>query len=332
MITLTREAWGRFAPRCPPAWTDALFSSLELVRAAGLLDSELRWCHFAATVFAETGDFREIRESLRYTSCKALRSTWPSRFGHKSDDELLPLLKNERALAAAVYCGRMGNKTPDDAFDFRGGGFFQTTGREAVERYCTAIGIAPGPHVLDDPLITLKFALREWADARCNEWADENSLLKVAKAINTGSASSNVAPVGMDNRRAAFARAWKIWGETGTADAPLVSDDVRTAVRGAVLKYGAPAVGIAGGGAHLATKAGQDTTGAAPSPPPATKSVQDHLDAARQRMDQGKQAVAMAKEVGGMIPGVPKQYEGAGIILVLGLMLAVGVEMVMRRR
>ena len=185
---------------------------------------------------------------------------------------------------------------------------------------------------VDDPLITLKFALREWADARCNEWADENSLLKVAKAINTGSASSNVAPVGMDNRRAAFARAWKIWGETGTADAPLVSDDVRTAVRGAVLKYGAPAVGIAGGGAHLATKAGQDTTGAAPSPPPATKSVQDHLDAARQRMDQGKQAVAMAKEVGGMIPGVPKQYEGAGIILVLGLMLAVGVEMVMRRR
>jgi hypothetical protein len=66
---------------------------------------------------------------------------------------------------------------------------------------------------LDDPVITLQFAVLEWTNQDCNKWADENDILKIAKAINTGSADSNVTPNGMDNRRAGFARAWNLWGE-----------------------------------------------------------------------------------------------------------------------
>lgn len=227
---------------------------MDRLRQAGILDNELRWCHFAATVFEETGDFRELRESLRYTTCGALRSTWPSRFGHKTDDDLRPLLKNERALAAEVYKGRMGNKTAADAFDYRGGGWIQTTGREAVERYCAKLGIEAGPETLDDPVTTLQFAILEWTEAKCNEWADQNDIRKVAKAINTGSATSNVQPVGMDDRKRAFARAWQLWGETGAAESPTGIDDVKKAVVGSLVKAAVPMTGAGAGAAHIASQ------------------------------------------------------------------------------
>jgi putative chitinase len=252
-IALTREAWKRFAPRCPAAWTDVLFSNLSLLGEAGLLGSELRWCHFAATVYEETGGFTELRESLKYTHAATLRKTWPSRFGHRSDAELAGLLRNERALAEAVYGGRMGNRPgTSDAFDFRGGGWIQTTGRAAVEGYATKLGIVPSPATLDDPATTLRFAVLEWTEGRCNTFCDANDIVKVAKVINTGSASSNVVPIGMNDRRKAFARAWAIWGDTGAADAPADAEDIpghgkAGAVGGTVGTLGAVAVYEANG-------------------------------------------------------------------------------------
>lgn len=220
-VVLTRDAWGKFAPGCPAAWTDALFANFDLLRAHGLLESELRWCHFAGTVYEETGNFKELRENLYYTTQRALVGAWPSRFGHLSASECSAFLRNPRALANKVYNGRMGNRVgSSDGYDFRGGGWIQTTGRSAVEEYSKQLGIMPGPGTLDDPLITLQFALLEWTNQNCNKWADENNIVKIAKAINTGSADSNVTPVGMDLRRAAFARAWKQWGEYGVADVP----------------------------------------------------------------------------------------------------------------
>lgn len=244
MIDISLSQWRKFAPRCPDAYTSALFDNLDLLRDAGLLDSELRWCHFAATVFEETGDFREIRECMSYSSVSVLRSNWPSRFGHKSDGELRALLRNPHGLAEAVYGGRMGNRPgTGDAYDYRGGGWIQTTGRSAVADYCKKLGIEPSAGTLDDPVLTLKFAVLEWKEAKCNQWADENSLRKVAKAINTGSASSNVEPIGLDDRKKAFARAWSIWGESGRAD----EGNTHRPVGELVAKVGVPsAMGLEG--------------------------------------------------------------------------------------
>lgn len=226
-VTLTREAWKTFAPKCPTAYTEALFSHLDLLAEAGLFETELRWCHFAATVYAETGGFTSIRESLRYTKCETLRKTWPSRFRHKTDDELRPLLKNDVHLADVVYgcySGRkveeIGDVKPGEAFGYRGGGWFQTTHKPAVAAYCAKLGVTPSPKSLDDPVLTLKFAVIEWTEGGCNAYADANEIRKVAKVINTGSATNNIEPVGMDHRKAAFARAWKQWGEHGDADVP----------------------------------------------------------------------------------------------------------------
>jgi len=226
-VTLTREAWKKFAPKCPANYTEALFGNLDVLADAGIFETELRWCHFAATVYAETGGFTEIRESLRYTKCETLRKTWPSRFGHKSDAELKPLLKNDVHLADVVYGCYSGRKPSEigdvkqgEAFGYRGGGWFQTTYKPAVAAYCAKLGVEPTPQSLDDPVLTLRFAVLEWTEGDCNKYADANEIRKVAKVINTGSATNNIEPVGMDHRKAAFARAWDLWGESGKADVP----------------------------------------------------------------------------------------------------------------
>lgn len=238
MITLTRDAWKKFAPKCPVAWTEALFSNLDFLQEKGILESELRWCHFAATVLWEANGFKELRENLNYKTIGALKRAWPSRFGHLSDAQCRVYLRNPVGLGNKVYNGRMGNRIgSNDGYDFRGGGWIQTTGRAAVEAYCKPLGIEATSTTLDDPVLTLKFAGLEWEQSKCNEWADANDIRKVAKAINTGSADSNVQPNGMSGRIDAFAKAWQLWGEYGVADsAPKVPT-----IKEIVAKVGTPA-------------------------------------------------------------------------------------------
>jgi len=215
---ITREDIKRFAPKAKPAYVDALMAGMETLRDAGILDSAYRIAHFMAQVGHETGGFTIIRESMAYKP-QRLREVWPSRFRNKPTAELKALCADPVKLADAVYGGRMGNrKGTSDGYDFRGAGFLQTTGRAAVELYARKLGIEVGPHILDDLGILLKFACLEWKESQCCTWADENDIVKVSKAINTGSATSNVRPVNLDDRKEWFARAWSIWGERGTPD------------------------------------------------------------------------------------------------------------------
>lgn len=217
-LTITREDLKRFAPRAKPVYVDTLLDNVHVLREAGILDSSLRVAHFFAQCGAETGGFVVLRESLAYRPAR-LRQVWPSRFRDKSDAYLADLCSDQVKLADVVYGGRMGNRRgTSDGFDFRGGGFLQTTGREAVEKYCKALGVTPLPDALDDTLLTLRFACAEWVQSGCNQWADENDITKVSKAINTGSATSNVKPVGMSERQAWFAKAWSVWGGKGKPD------------------------------------------------------------------------------------------------------------------
>lgn len=305
MITVTVEQWRKFAPKCPPAYTSALFDNMALIEQAGLLENEHRWCHFAATVYHETGDFQEIRENLSYSSAKRLREVWPSRFGHKDDAALKPLLKAPKALAEAVYGGRMGNRPgTSDAYDTRGGGWFNTTGFGIVNEYCEKLDIPYTAGVLDDPVATLKFAVLEWTETGCNACADENDLTKVAKAINTGSANSNVKPVGMNDRQKAFARAWKIWGETGDADVPARQITVAD-----VAKVAVPAVAVGAPAVQTAT----DVAKSLPSITPPT--------AVLEQATAWKSFAASASEMLGWAVSSPKAI---GIILVTGAALWVG--------
>lgn len=234
---ITREDIAKFAPKARQEYVDALIDGADYLQEAGILDSELRVSHFLAQCAAETGGFTVLRESLTYTTAKRLREVWPSRFRNKSDAELAHLLRNPVALGDAVYRGRMGNTASGDGYNYRGGGFLQTTGKYAVEKYCKACGVSISADILDDIPMTLRFACIEWQESGCNEWADENALVKVSRAINVGSATSNVAPVGMKAREQWFAKAWSIWGGKGKPDVekvPGMSPGAKAAVAGSL--------------------------------------------------------------------------------------------------
>lgn len=253
---ITRADLKRFAPKARAEYVDALMGGLELLREAGILESEHRLCHFMAQVGHETGGLTIIRESMKYTP-KRMREVWPSRFRNKPEAELRAICSDPVRMSDAVYGGRMGNRRGTaDGFDFRGAGWIQTTGRHAFEKYAGKLELPADDASLaryaGDLGILLKFAALEWKASGCNEWSDENDLTKVCKAINTGSATSSVKPVGMSDRQRWFAKAWGIWGDKGMPDVP--NDDGMTIRQ----KVG---VGLALGGATVGERVVSDPVG-----------------------------------------------------------------------
>jgi putative chitinase len=192
----------------------------------------------------ETAGGTIVRESLNYTSVKRIREVWPKRAKKSTDAKLRSLVRNPVALGDWAYGGRMGNrKGSTDGYDYRGGGFIQTTGKAAVADFCGKLGIDLRPDLLDDPDATLRFACFEWKSSGCNELADANDLLGISKAINTGSANSGIMPNGMEHRTAWFNRAKPIWWDadmkaTETAPPPTPVQNVAAAAQSSRTVFG----------------------------------------------------------------------------------------------
>lgn len=294
-MNITEADLKKFTPKANKEYVAALLDGMDDLREAGILESPYRLCHFMAQVAHETGGFTIIRESLHYTSTKRIREVWPARFRNKSDAELKPLVKNGIALGDAVYMGRMGNAMPGDGYAYRGGGFLQTTGRSAVERYAKCLGVTPSPMLLDDVSMTLKFACLEWKESNCCEYADENDLTKVSKAINVGSASSNVKPVGIADRQAWFAKAWAVWGEKGKADKPILSDDVKAATRDVLVKAGGGAA-VVGTGGTVAVKSTSEAPAPKPEPVKPVIAPKETVSKAKETAKDVRETVEVAKD------------------------------------
>lgn len=293
-MNITEADLKKFTPKANKEYVAALLDGMDELREAGILESPYRLCHFMAQVAHETGGFTIIRESLHYTSTKRIREVWPARFRNKPDDELKPLVKNGIALGDAVYMGRMGNSMPGDGYAYRGGGFLQTTGKEAVESYAKALGLKPSPALLDDIGVTLRFACLEWKESNCCEYADENDLTKVSKAINVGSATSNVKPVGIADRQAWFAKAWAVWGEKGKADKPILSDDLKSAGRDVLVKVGTVAAG--GGGVVAVSKSSDAPVPKPVDPPKPVIAPKETVSKAKETAKEIRENVEVAKD------------------------------------
>lgn len=219
-IQLRQDDFKRFAPRAKQGYVDALFANIDKLRAAGILETKERWCHFIGQAAAETDGFTILRESLTYTTVRRIREVWRARAAKCSDDWIAAnLIRNPIALGDWAYGGRMGNaKGTNDGFAYRGGGWIQTTGKEAVAEYCKKIGEPLRDDVLDDLALTLRFAIAEWTDGKCNEYADRDDVVGISKIINTGSAKSGVQPNGMERRRAEVTKALRIWGDVADVE------------------------------------------------------------------------------------------------------------------
>lgn len=211
MSVITTDFIRPLAPRARDDYVATLTSdhAWDVIVDYGISGNLWRFAGWLANVMHETGALRVVRESLNYTTAERLRQVWPSRFRDKSDDELAPLLHNERALANAVYNGRMGNAPDsDDGYTYRGWGFLQCTGRDNTLRLCGIAGVDPvaDPSTLDDPNISLIVACGEWRETGCNELLDQNKFDEACAVINVGSVKLVKAVEGLADRRAWYQR------------------------------------------------------------------------------------------------------------------------------
>jgi putative chitinase len=213
-VAFTEAELRAFSPNMAQGYRDALLSGMDTMAQYGILKNGRRLTHFFAQFGGETNGGQILRESLTYTTVGAIRKAWKARASKHSDDWIeAHLLRQPVALGDWAYGGRMGNrKGTSDGYDYRGGGFLQTTGRSAVDEYCRKCGIAIRPDILDDFDATLKFAYA-------------NDIMGISKAINTGSASSKIVPNGMGNRHRWFAVASEIWWDAEETEMPEETDE-----------------------------------------------------------------------------------------------------------
>ena len=174
------------------AFTSA--KGIETLAKFGVTKSYDRLMHFFAQAAHETGGFTLIRESLFYTTIGAVRGAWPTRTANKTDQFIKDnLLRKPEKLGDFAYGGRMGNEAGTlDGFRYRGGGTFQTTGKDAYKAKGILAGVDLGgkPELIDDPMISLLAACAEWKDSGCNGFADNGLIRKISRAINRGNANA----------------------------------------------------------------------------------------------------------------------------------------------
>ena len=102
---------------------------------------------FLANALNETGCFTVMRENLFYTTPERLVAVFPSIFKNTKYNPN-DYVKNAQKLANFVYDSRvfpqkasLGNNQDGDGFKYRGGGFFQTTGRSGFTTLSKVSGI-----------------------------------------------------------------------------------------------------------------------------------------------------------------------------------------------
>jgi putative chitinase len=197
------------------ASSEAKSNYLDAIRDGGPLFKEhgittpQRMAHFLAQAMQETGSFKVLRESMRYSVDRMLEIFGVGNHSAKITKAEAPTLAfNERALSERVYglgnphkADELGNTKPGDGFAYRGNGLFQTTGRGNHRRMGEACGLdlEGHPELVTATEHALKPAVQEWTDGRLNDVADRNDIVRITKVINGGDN-------GLPERKAFFAR------------------------------------------------------------------------------------------------------------------------------
>ena len=130
-----------------------------------------------AQVATESGGFRLLSENLNYRA-GTLSKLWPRRF-HAGDAQEVAAGGPVR-VAERVYSSRMGNgpEGSGDAWNYRGRGFIQLTGKNNYQRF----GYANDPEALTTPETAAESALKYMGGFRGN-WGD---IAAVSKYVNGG--------------------------------------------------------------------------------------------------------------------------------------------------
>lgn len=176
------------------------------------INTPLRIAHFFAQREAESSGAPK-RESGYYTTIANLRKTFKTPFKGKSDAFVKQYLKNSKKLFNYVYANRNGNGNEDsgDGYFFRGGGDFQTTGREQYQHLQNVTGIkfAENPDLILEEANSLISALIYWKDHNLNRYADNDNLDAISDIINIGSITRTYGDANGFKHRSEALKKWK---------------------------------------------------------------------------------------------------------------------------
>lgn len=176
-----------------------------------------RWVMWLAQCSHESARFTRLAESFNYDA-KRLLIIFPKYFDAESAAKVARSDKapaNQRAIAEIVYGGRMGNRPgTTDAWDFRGGGLIQLTGRDNWQAASDHLGldlIAEPDLIRTNRRYAAKSSAFFWDERHLNGFADRGDLRGATKAINGGYN-------GMDERIACLERAKGAFGGSAAAE------------------------------------------------------------------------------------------------------------------
>lgn len=234
-FVVTREDLARMYPRARADWLDAFGKvGQELIDFYGI--DRLRWVHIAGQIAAETDGLTltPMRENLTYTSAARIVQVFNYRLGLAVKNGTVvrgrtwsskaalaqALVRQPIELAKVVYSGREG--TPAGmGHRYIGRGPLQTTHLNNYRTAGNEIARQPGGGAFDlvagpEQLATnaelgWRAVFAEWHLKRLNTWADRDDVDAVSDVLNTGNATDNVKPHGLDRRRKETARAKAIW-------------------------------------------------------------------------------------------------------------------------
>lgn len=194
----------QLAPRARDTYREA-FARVDVLEAAGLFARPLRLAHFLAQVCHETGGLTILVENLNYRAARIIEMGTASPPGSRWRS-LVPrateLAGNPRAMANAVYGGRMGNVDHGDGWRYIGRGLLQITGRDHYARVGRVLGIPleAQPYLAISPDYALTIALETWRASGCDALADADDIVGVTRRINGGL-------IGLADRRAWLVKA-----------------------------------------------------------------------------------------------------------------------------
>lgn len=139
---------------------------------------------FLGQVLHESNMLETLEENLYYSTPERLMAVWPKRFPTVA--AALPCVKNPAKLAAKVYHGRLGNVEHGDAYNYRGRGLIQITGRDNYRAVGNSLGIAleTNPDLLLQPREALRLSVAWWERNIPDSVID--NIVSVTKRVNGG--------------------------------------------------------------------------------------------------------------------------------------------------
>lgn len=174
--------------QCGAAPTQARIYAAPLAAAADRfgITTKARVAAFLAQVYVESDKFTRTEENLFYTTPQRIRDMWPTRVATLAD--AANLIRNPKALAAAVYSNRLGNgdASTGEGWKYRGRGLIQLTGRTNYHVASDSLqaDYVRSPDVVAEPDAACMTAAWFWSSVHGNDLADSSQIDLLTKRIN----------------------------------------------------------------------------------------------------------------------------------------------------